>query len=661
VLSARDAAAAAFKSVSGQAQTLAGHLQTTSKEGANAGTALEHAGTGAEHAGKGAEGAEGRFAGLKEQLGGVSKIALGMVAGGVLLGLTKGLDEQFADAIGGATAFGASVYTLQTRMGGTAEEASTLVVAMQDLGIPVDLGTQAFTKFAKGLDGVKIDAKGVVTGGLKPTTDAMKDIGVAIDGTDGKVRPFADLMGDVANKFKEMPDGIEKTALAQQLFGKTGASLIPLLDLGKEGLAEITAESKKYGLQLTAGNVADIRKFALAHNEMNMAVEGARLQIGVLLIPVLTRLVGWMTNAIAAVVPFVEHLVKLADIGDKVSAVFQAIKPYLVELKDQVTAFAATALPGIIKAFGDLAPAGQNIQDIFKTLKGLFGDLLAPVISIVSQFTGLSGGMNTGKSAGDALSAALKALVAVVNALSAAELAVAKFIADHKDVQEALTVVIVAATVAWALSTAAAIAHGIATAATTLATNAMTAAQAALNLVMDANPIGLVIIAIAALAAGFVFAYQNSETFRVIVQKAMANAGAAFNDLGTIASTVFGAIKSTLDGVMSAAQGLANFLGSIHAPSISMPNISIPGRAAGGSVAANTTYMVGEHGPELFSSRSPGTIVPNGALATGGGGRTVVVNLTVSGNTMLANDSQSARQLASILRPELNRLVTLGV
>jgi len=134
---------------------------------------------------------------------------------------------------------------------------------------------------------------------------------------------------------------------------------------------------------------------------------------------------------------------------------------------------------------------------------------------------------------------------------------------------------------------------------------------------------------------------------------------AAFNALGTIASTVFGDIEAVMNKVMGAASALSGFLGNIHAPSISLPGI--PGRAGGGSVSANTTYMVGEHGPELFSSRSPGTIVPNGALATGGGGRTVVVNLTVSGNTMLANDSQSARQLASILRPELNRLVTLGV
>jgi hypothetical protein len=49
-------------------------------------------------------------------------------------------------------------------------------------------------------------------------------------------------------------------------------------------------------------------------------------------------------------------------------------------------------------------------------------------------------------------------------------------------------------------------------------TRAATAAQAAFNLVMSLNPIALVILAIVALAAGFVVAYKRSETFRDIVQ-----------------------------------------------------------------------------------------------------------------------------------------------
>lgn len=49
------------------------------------------------------------------------------------------------------------------------------------------------------------------------------------------------------------------------------------------------------------------------------------------------------------------------------------------------------------------------------------------------------------------------------------------------------------------------------------ATVAWTAAQWLLNVALSANPIGIIIIAIAALVAGIVIAYRNSETFRKIV------------------------------------------------------------------------------------------------------------------------------------------------
>ena len=48
----------------------------------------------------------------------------------------------------------------------------------------------------------------------------------------------------------------------------------------------------------------------------------------------------------------------------------------------------------------------------------------------------------------------------------------------------------------------------------------MAAAQWVLNAAMNANPIGLVVVAIAALVAGLVVAYQKSETFRNIVNAA---------------------------------------------------------------------------------------------------------------------------------------------
>ena len=57
--------------------------------------------------------------------------------------------------------------------------------------------------------------------------------------------------------------------------------------------------------------------------------------------------------------------------------------------------------------------------------------------------------------------------------------------------------------------------------------------QAAFNVVLSANPIGLVVLAIAALTAGIILAYQHSETFRNIVNGA------------------FGALRTTVEPVVS--------------------------------------------------------------------------------------------------------------
>ena len=53
----------------------------------------------------------------------------------------------------------------------------------------------------------------------------------------------------------------------------------------------------------------------------------------------------------------------------------------------------------------------------------------------------------------------------------------------------------------------------------TIATTAWTAIQKVLNLVLTANPIGLIITAIGALVAGLIAAYKNCEGFRKIVDK----------------------------------------------------------------------------------------------------------------------------------------------
>lgn len=102
---------------------------------------------------------------------------------------------------------------------------------------------------------------------------------------------------------------------------------------------------------------------------------------------------------------------------------------------------------------------------------------------------------------------------------------------------------------------------------TTVATEAWTAAQWLLNVALDANPIGLVVVAIAALVAGVILAYQHCTTFRDIC-----------NDMWSVLTKVAGIIagqvvsafrtaQSVVSTVSSAVQSVVGWFDRIQVPS----------------------------------------------------------------------------------------------
>lgn len=71
-------------------------------------------------------------------------------------------------------------------------------------------------------------------------------------------------------------------------------------------------------------------------------------------------------------------------------------------------------------------------------------------------------------------------------------------------------------------------------------------------------------------------------------------------------------------------------------------------RAAGGPVNANSTYLVGEQGPELLRlGNAPGHVTPNHKLGGLGGGNTTVVNQTIQISTGVSQTVRS--ELANML------------
>jgi len=74
------------------------------------------------------------------------------------------------------------------------------------------------------------------------------------------------------------------------------------------------------------------------------------------------------------------------------------------------------------------------------------------------------------------------------------------------------------------------------------------------------------------------------------------------------------------------------------------------GKASGGSVNAGISYLVGEQGPELFTPKTNGTIIPNNRL--GGGSSVTNININVTG----ALDREGvARQIVDLLNDSYYR------
>jgi uncharacterized cupredoxin-like copper-binding protein len=164
--------------------------------------------------------------------------------------------------------------------------------AAQRIGLSVEALTQL--RFAADLSGVSAQnletsiqrLSRSMVGGNK----AFKEIGVATSDAAGKMRPTEDVLLDLADVFQKMPDGAEKTALAIQLLGRSGAELIPLLNGGSASLRAMMGEADALGLTISTKTAKAAERFNDAITRVGAAVTGITRQITADLAPVMASI-----------------------------------------------------------------------------------------------------------------------------------------------------------------------------------------------------------------------------------------------------------------------------------------------------------------------------------------------------------------------------------
>jgi hypothetical protein len=121
--------------------------------------------------------------------------------------------------------------------------------------------------------------------GIGAGAEAYEKLGVSVKNTDGTLKNNYELIQEVADQFQLMEDGAQKAALAQDLFGRGGAKLIPLLNGGAEGLAEFREEAERLGLVLDQDTGKAAEEFNDNVDRLTKNVTGLGNQIATELLP----------------------------------------------------------------------------------------------------------------------------------------------------------------------------------------------------------------------------------------------------------------------------------------------------------------------------------------------------------------------------------------
>ncbi|GLK88321.1 hypothetical protein [Pseudomonas turukhanskensis] len=132
--------------------------------------------------------------------------------------------------------------------------------------------------------------------GSKAQAAAFAKVGVSVRGANGDIKSADVLLLELADKFAQLPDGAEKSALAVELFGKSGAKLLPLLNRGGSGIQELINQAKDLGLVLSDEAYKAAGNFNDQLDVLGSVSEGVGQKMAADLLPSLNVITGLMLD-----------------------------------------------------------------------------------------------------------------------------------------------------------------------------------------------------------------------------------------------------------------------------------------------------------------------------------------------------------------------------
>lgn len=256
---------------------------------------------------------------------------------------------------------------LSKSTGISVESLSQLQYAAQQSGTSLEELTAGFRKLnSNALDAAK---------GVKGPSEAFDQLNISAKNADGSLKSTEELLLQIADVFSQYEDGAAKAAIAQDLFGKSGAALIPFLNNGRAGVEALKKEADALGLTISGKTAAAADEFNDNINKLKSSAMGLANQVAQQLLPMFQNLSGEFSTSATQGERFAEAARVIAT-GFKLLVSGALI---VGELFDRL----GTAIGGAAAAF--MAVARGDFTEAFGIIKSGMSDTVSSVSKTASQ------------------------------------------------------------------------------------------------------------------------------------------------------------------------------------------------------------------------------------------------------------------------------------
>jgi phage-related minor tail protein len=218
-----------------------------------------------------------------------------------------------------ALAAGGALFALAQKTANAGDE-------IQKMGLRTGFSTETLSELrhAANLSGTSIQS--LETGikrMQKVVFDAEKGMGSATESLEALGIAFSDLQGlnpeEQFNRLTiaiaEIEDPTKRAALAQEIFGRSGTEMLPMLADGAEGLAQMRAEAHELGIVFSQDTADAAAQFNDDMLRLKQGIGGAFQELGMKLIPIMVDefIPAIRDNIIPLVKGFIDGIINLMN------------------------------------------------------------------------------------------------------------------------------------------------------------------------------------------------------------------------------------------------------------------------------------------------------------------------------------------------------------